>query len=424
LLYLSGNTLKMRYFFVSACLLVTAFFGAAYSIDVARAASTVRDAIVNGRTLVSARLRFEHVDEDGFARNANAQSVRARGGYETRAFHGVSALVELSAVGHAGPTRFNDTVNGARQFPIIADPDGLELNQAYLDYVGIERTNIRLGRQAVRLSNQRFIGTSNFRQNQRTYDAISARYEHPNDWRATYAYLDKVHRVFGDDSPQGHFDTRAHLLQINVSSMRYTTVDAYAYLIDLPSQPALSSLTAGARAGIDYALWFNPDWTLRLTLEAAQQRDYRSNPRDYREHYFLVEPGIQFRGLSASVGWERLDGDGVNAVQTPFVSGHLFNGLTDKFVTIPGGGLDDRYLKLTYTLGQIPAIALESIVATAAYHDFESPTSGVSLGREWSAGISARINRHFSLSLEHARYMADSFSTDTNKTWATAVASY
>jgi hypothetical protein len=46
------------------------------------------------------------------------------------------------------------------------------------------------------------------------------------------------------------------------------------------------------------------------------------------------------------------------------------------------------------------------------------------VGREWSAGIGARINRHVSLSLEHARYMADSFSIDTDKTWATAVATY
>jgi hypothetical protein len=151
-----------------------------------------------------------------------------------------------------GPRVSTTPYNGARQFSIVADPDGLELNQAYLDYVGIERTKIRLGRQALHLSNQRFIGTSNFRQNQRTYDAISARYEHPNDWRATYAYLDKVHRVFGDDSPQGHFDTRTHLLQFNVSSMRYTTVDAYAYFIGLPSQPALSSLTTGARVGVEY----------------------------------------------------------------------------------------------------------------------------------------------------------------------------
>ena len=69
--------------------------------------------------------------------------------------------------------KFNNTVNRKTQYPVVADPEATEVNQAYLIYGGIPDTRLQAGRRAIKLDNQRFVGNVGFRQNEQTFDSAT-----------------------------------------------------------------------------------------------------------------------------------------------------------------------------------------------------------------------------------------------------------
>lgn len=87
-----------------------------------------------GTPILDLRYRHESVDQRGFAKDANANTLRVRAGYATPARHGWSALAEADGVIALGAGRYNDTRNGQRRYPVIADRPGAEINQAWLRY--------------------------------------------------------------------------------------------------------------------------------------------------------------------------------------------------------------------------------------------------------------------------------------------------
>jgi hypothetical protein len=109
------------------------------------------------------RPRYETVDSAIRSETAEALTMRTLAGWETGSWYGLSAKAEFIWVGRA-IDRYNDTLNAKSQYPIIADPDDLDVNQLYLDYRGIGNTLIRGGRQSIKLDNSRFIGNVAFRQ--------------------------------------------------------------------------------------------------------------------------------------------------------------------------------------------------------------------------------------------------------------------
>ena len=84
------------------------------------------------------------------------------------------------------------------------------------------------------------------------------------------------------------------------------------------------------------------------TLEAAHQRDHANNPLHFSHAYWLLEPALTVRDITARAGWEHLGGNGRHALQTPLATLHAFNGWADKFLVTPVNGLEDRY-PVSYT---------------------------------------------------------------------------
>ena len=82
---------------------------------------------VKGRPILEMRARYEHVDQDGLARSAEAYTLRTRLGWETAAFHGFKALVEMEDVRPLAAVRYNVAVpgvagaslNGKTEYPIV-----------------------------------------------------------------------------------------------------------------------------------------------------------------------------------------------------------------------------------------------------------------------------------------------------------------
>jgi len=378
------------------------------------------EAVTGGKVNIDIRYRFEMVDQDGISRDAKAHTVRSRLGYETGDFHGFVLGLEFQNTVGIGSERYNDTVNGKTQFPVVADPDNTEANQYYIANSSIPETTIKLGRQRLILDNHRFVGNVGFRQNEQTFDSARLTSGIIPDVTATYAYVFLVNRIFGEDSRVGDFETNSHLINVSYDGLGIGKLSGYGYLLDFDEARALSTKTFGARFAGKRPL--NDDWTLLYAAEAAWQSDHANNPNSDSFVYYLIEPGVAYDTFSAKGGYEVLSGNGTRAFQTPLATLHAFQGWADKFLTTPGGGIEDLYIRLDYTVTGLDWF--DGTKFTGVYHWFDAEKGGTDFGRELDLQVSRKLYDYFSVALKYARYDADRFATDTEKIWFTVSFKY
>jgi hypothetical protein len=360
------------------------------------------------------RYRLEFVDQDGIAHGATASTLRARAGLITREWQGLTGVVEGETISHIGTERYNDTVNGQTQYPIVADPQDSSINQAYLRWRWSDKFEANAGRQAVNLDNQRWIGSVSWRQNDQTLDAAGVTLKPMKGTSLAYSYVWRVNRVFGKDSPQGvYHDNNIHLIRLSQDLRGFGSIVAYGYLLDIPDAPLSSSQTFGARFAGSRAV--SAKLKLLYAVEYARQSDYGDNPANFSLDYLLVEPGVGVGPLTAKLGYERLEGNGSVGLQTPLATLHAFNGWADKFLTTPANGLRDVYGDAAWKL-KGPGV-LRDTSLRLAYHDYHSVHTSARYGSEWDFLVSHPLGAHMSALVKYASYNADGFATDTKKFW-------
>jgi hypothetical protein len=384
------------------------------SVLAAQAAEAPKQPEPAAKAYADIRYRLEFVDQDGIARSATASTLRARGGLRTREWQGLSAVVEGEAITHLGAARFNDTVNGQTQYPTVADPRDSSINQAYLRWRWHDKFEAIAGRQAVNLDNQRWIGSVGWRQNDQTLDAAGVTLKPVKGMSLGYSYVWRVNRIYGRDSAQGAWrDNSIHLIRLSQDLQGFGSIVVYDYLLDIPDAPAASSQTLGARFSGSRAI--GPKVKLLYAVEYARQSDYGDNPRDFSLDYLLLEPGVGVGPLTAKLGYERLEGNGTVALQTPLATLHAFNGWADKFLTTPVNGLRDVYGDAAWKL-KGPGV-LKDTSLRLAYHDYHSVDASVHYGREWDFLVSHPFGAHLTALAKYANYDADGLATDTKKYW-------
>ena len=364
---------------------------------------------------VDIRYRLETVDQTGLPRDATASTLRIKAGIETTEWNGFSARVEGEAITRIGAEKFNDTVNGFTQFPVVADLSDVVLNQAYVRWRHDGLVDAKAGRQTVNLDNQRWIGLVGWRQNDQTMDAALVTVTPTAGLSATYGYSWRVQRIFGPDSPRGTFrDNDIHILRASYDAPVVGQITAYAYLLDIPDAPGASSQTYGVRLSGRQDIG---GAKLLYTAEYARQSEYGSNPANFRHDYLLLEPGFSIGPVTAKIGLERLEGNGATSLQTPLATLHAFNGWADKFLTTPANGLRDVYGDIIFRPDGPDW--LDGTTFRALYHDYRSTSGNLDYGREWDFLIARSFGSHVSVSLKYADYDSDGFGTDTQKFWFT-----
>jgi len=356
----------------------------------------------------NARLRQENVDDDAFTRDASATTLRLRAGLRLHWADGFSALIEGEGIADAGD-RYNSGANGKTTFPAITDPEGVALNQAFIAWKDM-RADATLGRQRLQFDNQRWIGNSGWRQNEQTFDALSADWHIAPSLTLRYAWLDRVHRVNGDqalDPLARERELSTHLFNLGWTHGAQQLV-AYAYLHEDRDVATASTATYGARwTGTRLHAGNGVGWT----LEAARQRDYAGNPLAFSHAYWLLEPTYAVHGVSYRAGWEHLGGNGAHALQTPLATLHAFNGWADKFTVTPPGGLEDRYLGAGGNIG-----GDKRRNWGVAWHDYRADTGG-RYGSEWDFSLGFPVHGAVTGLVKLADYHADGFARDTRKLW-------
>jgi hypothetical protein len=367
------------------------------------------------------RYRFEHVDQGGRQKDAKAQTLRIRAGYETGRINGIGAAFDVEWVETLGGTRFNDTINGDTRYPVVADPDDFALNQLYLVADGtIPGTRAKLGRQRVIWDNARFIGNVGFRQNEQTFDAVRVWTTRLPGTELEYLYIEEAHRIFGRDHASGRLELDGHGLRAKYSGFKPLVVTPFALWLDYEraSQAANSSASYGVLVNVKTKI--DGDFTGYFAGAVARQEDHGNNAGDFELWYYNAEPGLGYRGWRFSLGVEQLDGNGAQAFRTPLATGHKFNGLTDQFLTTPIGGLRDLYAKARTTLPAFGGIG--GIELWGAYHRFSDDDGSVDYGNEWDLAIAKSFATRMgplTLSLQYADYEADTQGSDTGKLWLT-----
>jgi len=375
--------------------------------------ATFIDAMTGGKAHLEFRYRLETVDQDPFADDAIASTLRSRLNYQTATWHSLSAFVEADNVTVLGDDdTYNSTTNGATDRPIVADPEYTEVNQAYLQLKAGSFTGLA-GRQRITLDNQRFIGNVGWRQNEQTYDALTLKSSALTKTQLHYSYIANVNRITGPDegSQPANYHGAINALNGRVELGAFGAVTGFAYLLDLDNAPALSSSTYGVHWAGTYKV--SEATKLNWLASYASQGDYADNRNDYSADYYLLEGGATRGKFGLKAGYEVLGGDDQpnHAFQTPLATLHAFQGWADKFLTTPRGGVEDLYLGGTATVGPV---ALQLV-----WHDFQAEAFSQNYGSEWDASAAYKFGAktNYEAMLKFADYQADGFATDTTKLW-------
>ena len=438
-------------------------------------AGDISSAISNGKTDLLMRLRYEDVHDDLPAssplvgtEDASLLSLRADLGYTTERFHGFWVRMEAEASARLGSDKALN-VDEDLSFPpgpagsriaaghsLIPDNNFVELNEAFVGWRSATggcpnapedcngHTSVKLGRQTIIYDNHRWVGNVVWRQNNQSFDAFRVDNSTFGNLTFSYVYLDRVNRLFGHDSAFKDYEmNNSHLINV-AYQLPFGQLSGYGYLLDFKDNPRTPFVEGvGVGAGItnyDSDTWgarfvgkhmLSDDFTLLSELEWARQKPSGdAAPGLDANNYFNVEIGGAFsvagKPVVVKAGQETLQGNGVNAVQTPLATVHAFNGWADKFVgaaggsATPAGGLKDRSVNLVVKGLMSGVIGPSKMVVQ--YHDFKADTTvgGVkNYGDEWDFLFAKPFTKQWLGLIKYASFKdgGDGFSFDTRKFW-------
>ena len=367
---------------------------------------SITEALSESTVKVNLRARYEGVSQDGVKDHAAAGTLKSRITVNTGSYSNFSLGLEVDKV-DALIHNYNDTQNGETDYPVVADPQGTDVNQAFIKYANDGFSTI-VGRQRVLHNNQRFVGGVGWRQNEQTYDGLRAQYK-ADAFTVDYSYIHNINSIKGGNI-KGDFHLANGTYKINKSHK----VAAFAYLLDYDaaSQANNSTSTFGALYNGKFA-----DFLVNASL--ASQTDNGDNTKDYSAMYINAEAGYNFGAVTVLGGYELLGSDNGVGFNTPLATKHKFNGWADKFLGTPGEGLEDVYLTAK---GKFAGVKM-----AATYHDFSSDVDGIDFGSEIDFVATYQINKNYGVLVKAAHYSkgdADQKPTDTDKVWVQLTAKF
>ncbi len=248
------------------------------------AADSFIEALSSGKFDLLLNYRFEHVDDPTTQKDAYASTLRTVIGYETVRFYGFGVNFELEDVSVIGNELFNDGgANGKTRYAVVVDPDGTEINQAYLSFGKLENitffknTEIKAGRQLITYRKapfHRFIGPVVWRQNWQTFDGYTLNNQSLPDTNLHLGYIYNVNRIFGEDNPTSGLHDKSidgFLFNVQYDGFSLGRLEGYSYLLDFgttstsPTSFFQSTQTFGGRFNGKYEL--NPKIDLLYAVE-------------------------------------------------------------------------------------------------------------------------------------------------------------
>lgn len=379
----------------------------------------IPDVFAKGKFNFNARLRYEFVDQDNFAEDSNAPTIRTRFGFTTAPLYGFQGMIEgenITAIG--SDNNYNAAgSNGQGTRPVVADPETTELNQAWLGYSYTNLVSAKVGRQRIALDNHRFVGDVGWRQNMQTFDAATVTGKPVKDLSLLYSYVWDVRRVFGDvpglPAANTDFKSSSHLINASYGAWKYGTFTGYSYLLDLENDAGFANSTATYGASFAGSAPVSETVNLNYRAEFAWQSDYADSPVDYEAEYLNLEAGAFLKPVAFGAGYELLGSDNNQGFRTPLATLHAFNGWNDVFLATPALGLQDFY-------GYVQVNLPWKLPLRFVYHKYESDAGNADYGQEFNAQLTRSFGKNWSALLKYGFYDGEDapYAFEQHKFWA------
>ncbi|MEM1434347.1 MAG: alginate export family protein [Pseudomonadota bacterium] len=400
----------MNHRMMTACL-IASFTGLQNAPLQADPLATLSEALRSGTVNANFRYRYEFVDQETFDEDAGASTLLTRLTYKSGDFFdGFSIGTEADYVALIGDENYNSTENGRTEYPVVADPEGFDLNQAYLKY---KRENFTFtgGRQRIAFGDQRFIGGVAWRQNEQTFDSLRFEYQPNDQLKLDYSYIWNVNRIFGpnDGVQPADWHGNSHLLSADYTLKEGHELRGFAYLLDFENGNGRPN--SNNTFGIRYKGKFGP---AGLNATLATQTDSGDNPISYSADFLSLLGTYKFSPLTLQIGYDVLGSDdGDFAFRTPLATLHKFQGFADLFLLTPANGIEDLYVGAVGSIGKIKLLA--------RYHDFKSNEGSIDYGTEFNLVATYPVTKQFTTQLKFADYSADEFGPDTTRFWLSLI---
>lgn len=363
-----------------------------------------------GQIKFDLRYRYDNTDSANPKKEvANASTLRLRLGYLTPTFKSLQAYAEFQGNQDIGVNSYDSRMNGKTQYEQIADPQQNELNQLWISYKGVPNTEAKIGRQAVQIDNERFIGAAAWRQLERTYDALLMSNTTLPNTTVILGYINKAKNT----------DSTIQSLQLPLANISYNFADigkltGYSYFIDFRDPHLYENSNQTYGTSFDGVHKLHDTLGFIYRAEFAYQSNYRhSSP--YQADYFHIIGGFTAYGFTVKGAMEQLGGKGLNKTfDTPLGLLHKFSGWADVFVITPNDGYRDVYASIEKDLIGVKLIG--------TYRDWSDDTSKKHYGNEWDFMVSKEFFKHYNLMAKYALFHADADGKaiskyDTQKIW-------
>ena len=370
--------------------------------------------------LFQTRTRYQTTQKDKLE-DAESLTHRTQAGFKLPlAQSGLTLLAEWeNSITILGDDR-NTSEDPKPQFATINDPEHSELNRLNLAYAATENLSFKLGRQYIAFDNNRFVASANWRQDRGSHDALRIDVSN-GPLQASYAYHWQINRPAGTNND---WRTDTHLFHASYEASDQFKLTGFTYLIDIldPLEGDRSNMTLGSRLTANHKV--NDDFKLYVDAMIANQTDYGSSSLDYDLNFFAGSLTAKFGDFKALIGYDYIEGNGTNSIQTPFAALKSFTGAANVINAgqraAPPDGAKALTLGTGFTHDFDAGGIVEGIDVSVYYLDFEAENTGIDLGSEWDASIKLDLTNNFSMELGYADYNSASGSSglkDTSKTW-------
>jgi hypothetical protein len=352
------------------------------------------------------RLRLEVQDRSDSPDQAMLLSASTRVGFETPLNDALTALLEFEGV-----SPIARTISASASSPI--EGAGIEVNRAQVS-LDAGALNLVIGRQAISWDDERLVGTIAFRQNQQSFDAVTARYISPT-WTLEASQVWRVNKVDAFAANRQEQSSGATLLRLS-SSSPLGWLSLYGGQIG-------QSLDRDRLAGNSRTVGISLDGrrpigavTLLWKLDGAEQSIGRHSANTASPGYRRARFSVEGSRTAVSFGREVLDTDRGASFQPTLGSKRSFQGFAGVFARTPDFGVADTHLELRSVIGNFTPISNLSVLVRA--HNFRSASGDMPLGSELDAGIAATLGVH-RLSVEFAQFESQGFASDSRALWFT-----
>ena len=226
----------------------------------------------------------------------------------------LSIKLEANLINNLGIDNTYD-VNSCPDCSKTKDLEDNRMTEYYLNYVLLENTFLRAGRQTINLGNQRFVSSNNWYQMKQTFDAFSIANNQIDNWVFIFSYLYQYNGIGINEESLNINDL---FINVKYNSENLYNIDLYSYNIED------KHLTNGIR------IYNKNNNNFKYNIEFANQISDNIN-----SFYYNIGIGYNYNDITSYISYEMFgknnENNDINGFTTPYTNTNIFNGKLNIF---------------------------------------------------------------------------------------------